>query len=1535
MGEVIDNRVVGLDFEGKKFESGVQSSLKSIADLKKGLNFDESIKSLDRLSQTGKSFSLAGIGTGVDTIASRFSALGAIGFTVLQNLTNAAINLGKQILNSIVDPAKKGFAEYEIQMNAIQTVLANTASKGTTLEDVNKALAELNTYADKTIYNFSEMTRNIGTFTAAGLSLETSTAAIKGIANLAAVSGSNSQQASTAMYQLSQALSSGTLKLMDWNSVVNAGMGGQVFQDALKETARLHGVKIDDMIKKEGSFRETLKNGWATTAILTETLAKFTGDLTADQLKAIGYTEEQITGILKLGQVANDAATKVKTLSQLKETLKEALQSGWAQTWQIIVGDFNEAKGFFTSISDVLGGIIVKSADSRNKLLQGWKDFGGRETLLKGLWNIFNSLQNIITAVSNAFSKFFPPKTSGELMRFTVLFEQFSSKIASIPFGTIEKLVAPLKGVFAILGLIPWAIGEVTKGFLSLFKGTTFDMERFSNATQNIGDFLENLRSKVIQSDFIKKFFAGIPEFVGKARKAFDEFATKVEEKFGIVKKFVLSVRDAFIDFHNKVSPSITNVKDLITNFFASLDFSGVEIFFGKLSTRFEIFKKLGEFLSEASKKLKDVMKRFAPLFDGFRTMVINFVNKLGVAIMDGINKLDFSTLFDFINGSLIISLILAIKNFVTKGSKSLDGVSGIFKDASGIFKRISSIFDGVRGSLEAWQKSLQAKTLLTIASAIGIITISLIALSMVDSVKLTIALGAITAMFADLVASMAVFSKVSGTGLGITSASGSLIAMSIGILILSKAVIDLSKIKSEDLNKGLLTITELALVLVIFSRSLSTNSVNIFQGAAALLLFSVSLSILISAVKQLGAIDPVELTNGLIGVGVLMAELAIFMKTSNLDQMGGIKAVGIIALSASILLLSIAVSKFGSMDVGQLQQGLVTMGLVLAELAMFLKIAGNGTNLIETAIGVTILGGAMFIFSEALSKLGNMSWDELVRGLVGMAAALTIVTVAIRAMPKDAILVGVTLVIISGALIILSKALKKMGSMSWNEIGRGLTVLAASLTILAIGMYAMQGALPGAAALLLISAALTLFIPVLITLGSMTFSTIVVGLLAIAGVFLIFGVAGYLLAPVVPVLLGLAGAIALLGLAALAMGAGVLAFSAGLAALAVTGVAGATALVAIVSIILGLAPIFIKTLVSSIVLFATLIGDAAPVIGDALKKTLLSLIDVINSVIPPLLETLYNLLTQLIELIRKVVPQFIDAVLELIGKLLTSIAEKMPEFIQAGFDILLAFLRGIRDNIAEVATLAIEIVINFIDAVAKKLPDVIDSGWNLIISFIDGIANSIEQNSGRLTASVDRLGTAIVDGIVNGLKSKFQDAVSAASELGQAIIDAIMAKLKIKSPSEITDDLGQLTTKGLVLGLSRNINKVSDASSELGKEAISGISNAVSKIGNFLDENMDLAPSIRPVVDLRDVISSSKSIDDLLSNSVNIGAAGNIASIVSGMSKINSDKINPGEKQVATVSLTQINNSPVPLSPIEIYRQTRNQLLTVRGFLI
>lgn len=384
MSTTIDQRVVEMRFDNKQFEQNVSTTMSTLDKLKQKLNFDGATKGLENVNDAAKGVKMSGLGSAVDAVSAKFSALQVMGVTALANITNSAVNAGKRIIKSLtIDPIKSGFEEYETKMGSIQTILANTEHQGTTLDDVTAALNELNTYADKTIYNFQQMTKNIGTFTAAGVDLDTSVRSIQGIANLAAVSGSTSQQASTAMYQLSQALASGTVKLMDWNSVVNAGMGGKVFQNALIRTAAMLDGSASDVeawqkkhVDAYGSFRESLtKDAWITSEVLTTTLEQFT--MAAEEgskeweaykksLMDTGYSETQAEEILKMANTATDAATKVKTFTQLLDTLKESAQSGWAQTWELIVGDFEEAKSFFTELSDLFGGIIGKSADRRN-----------------------------------------------------------------------------------------------------------------------------------------------------------------------------------------------------------------------------------------------------------------------------------------------------------------------------------------------------------------------------------------------------------------------------------------------------------------------------------------------------------------------------------------------------------------------------------------------------------------------------------------------------------------------------------------------------------------------------------------------------------------------------------------------------------------------------------------------------------------------------------------------------------------------------------------------------------------------------------------------------------------------------------------------------------------------------------------------------------------------------------------------------------------------------------------------------------------
>lgn len=447
MSTTVDSKVVEMRFDNKHFESNVSNTMSTLDKLKAKLGFSGATKGLENVSNAAKNVNMNSLGSGVESVQAKFSAMQVVAVTALANITNSAVNAGKRMISALtIDPIKTGFQEYETQINAVQTILANTSSKGTTIDDVNVALEELNKYADMTIYNFTEMTRNIGTFTAAGIDLDTSVNAIQGIANLAAVSGSTSQQASTAMYQLSQALATGTVKLMDWNSVVNAGMGGQVFQDALKETSKELGTGAEKAIKASGSFRESLKDGWLTADVLTATLKKFTSsganeyvakytklsvdaveaaikegeaaaaaakargeeadaiDLAAEALaKKSGKNKKEIKETLQFAKTATDAATKVKTFTQLWDVLKESAQSGWSQTWKLIVGDFEEAKDLLTPLADTLTGFINKMSDWRNRIIQIALDFASPWTaIMDKISKVSNITGSITDKIKNA-----------------------------------------------------------------------------------------------------------------------------------------------------------------------------------------------------------------------------------------------------------------------------------------------------------------------------------------------------------------------------------------------------------------------------------------------------------------------------------------------------------------------------------------------------------------------------------------------------------------------------------------------------------------------------------------------------------------------------------------------------------------------------------------------------------------------------------------------------------------------------------------------------------------------------------------------------------------------------------------------------------------------------------------------------------------------------------------------------------------------------------------------------------------------------
>ena len=1277
MSTTVDERVVEMRFDNKQFEQNIQTSLSSLDKLKKSLNLEGAAKGLETVNDAANKCSgnMSPLSNAVETVRVRFSALEVMAITALQNITNSALAAGKNLVSAFtIDPIKSGFEEYETQINAVQTILANTSSKGTTLDQVNNALDELNHYADMTIYNFTEMTRNIGTFTAAGVDLDTSVAAIKGIANLAAVSGSNSQQASTAMYQLSQALAAGTVKLQDWNSVVNAGMGGQVFQDALKETAKVHGIAIDEMIKDEGSFRETLSKGWLTSDILTETLAKFTGDLNEDQLRTMGYTDDQIKSIMEMGKTANDAATKVKTFTQLFDTLKEAAQSGWTQSWEIIVGDFEEAKELLTEVSDTFSAVINASADARNKMLQDWKDLGGRTMMIEAVKNVFEGLVSVAKPVREAFNEIFPPMTGKQLAEIT---ERIRDLTAKFKMGeeSSKNLKNTFKGVFAVLDIVGQAfkavaggVGELIGLFLPAGNGVL-------SLTGSFGEYLVKLDETVKKTDIFGKEVSTVVDIVKTAITFVKTAGEKVKE-FGKAagEKFDFPGFELFHSFLERVHDRMTQIGDG-----AGKMKSGVIVAFEMVGEALEKckFLKVMEALWTAVKVIA------GGIADAVGTMMGTLAEKLGNA--------DFSGVLDILNSIAVGGIAVSISKFLKSVTEPLEGLNGVLEGVTGIL-------DGVRGCFEAYQTNLKAGTLLKIGAAIALLAGSIVAISLIDSDKLSASLGAITVLFANLLGAMAIFNKISSDTGKVSKACTAMIAMSVAVSILAGALKKVSDLDWGELARGLIGIAGLTTIVVASSKAMASGQKQVMKGATSLIIFGAAIKILASACKDLSKLQWDELGRGLTGVGVLFGEIAVFLRVAKFNGKMISTATGIVILAAAMKVLASACKDFGQMEWSEIGKGLAGIGGLLAELAVFTNLSGNAKHVISTGVALTAIGAAMKILASAVKDFAQLQWDELGRGLTAMGGALAEVAIAVNLMPKNMIGIGTGLVIVGGALEIIANCMSKFGGMQWEEIGRGLTVMGGALAELAISLNFMKGTLGGSAALLVASAALAVLAPVLSILGALSWEAIAKGLISIAGAFTIIGVAGAVLTPLVPTILALSGAFALIGVGVLTIGAGLLAVGTGLSALAIgftalatAGAAGATAIVAALTVIVtgiaSLIPAVLTKVGEGLIAICKVIAAGAPAIGEAVKSVILTLIDVFVSCVPQLADGALQLVVGVLEALVTYTPQIVDLAFKFLIGILEGIASNLPSLIKAGIDVLMAFFAGIVDALSGIDT--------------------------------------------------------------------------------------------------------------------------------------------------------------------------------------------------------------------------------------------------------
>lgn len=1300
----VDRRVVDMQFNNSSFDRGVSGTLGLLERLKQSLTF------------TGAGRGVQELGASMDQleqqpgrISGAFVAMSTVAITALANITNRAVDAGINVGKALtVKPLMDGFREYELNMNSIQTILSNTKDKGENLKTVTAALDELNEYADQTIYNFAEMTRNIGTFTAAGVGLDESTAAIKGIANMAAISGSNSQQASAAMYQLSQAMAQGYAGLQDWNSVVNAGMGGELLQKTLWETGKALGTFTESPVGETfqewkdagGSFRKSLESGWLTTDVMSTAFGAIGGELDEAALKAKGFTDEQAKAMVALGKTGIAAATEMKTATQVIQTIQEVAGSGWAKTWQLIIGDFSQAKKLWTNVGNTLLEPIEKMADARNKLFQDWGKMGGRTALFDGLQNGFEALLSVLRPIRDGFRDIFPPMTAKRLVELTEGFRDFTAGLI-LSDETSEKLRGTFAGIFSVFKIF-WNLLRIGTGIFMGLVGAIFPASNgFLALTSGAGGFLKY-------------------------------------------------------------------ISDLL---------SGVEVFNGQLS----FTKTMGERVASVWERFKPIFegvkKALRPLIDGIAEVTSGF----GEAFSEGLGSGSFDTILDMINTGLLGGIALLLKKFFSEGF-GID-IGG------GLLEGLKDTFGALTDHLGAMTAEVKSNALLKIAGAVAVLALAVVMLAGIDSEALTKSLTAITVGMAQLLTALYIISNITGP----------------------------------------------------------LAAVKMVAIANAMLILSFALLVLSTAVKKMSELSWEELARGLVGIG---------------------GALGIMV---------------GAMTLLSKQKG----------------------GVLRASFSILIISGALNVLAEAVDAFSDFSWRKLGKGLLGVAVALGIMVAALWLMPPSSVLNGVGLLLVATAMKQLAKSIKSFGGMTIEEIAKGLGFLAGALLTLAGGLYLMSGTLMGSVSLMAAALALRMLVPVLIQMGEMDIMTMVKSLGFLAAVFIVIGLGALIMAPIIPVLIGLGVALLMLGAGLALIGVAGLAFATSMSIIAVSGVAAAAGITAVLTAIIDLIPRTARALGVGFVVFAQTIAASAPVLVGAFFKVVEVILDNIIKLAPKIGEAF----TVLIRIGARV------------------IRDNAGVISDAGFFVLITFLERLRDNIGGIADVATDLILEWMKAIDRNRPRLIQQGTTMIINYINELAKAIDKNAPALGRAGANLGIAIVTGMAKGLWEARNVVMEKAREVAQQAINAVKEKFQIFSPSRAFAELGYLGGLGLGKGFTDSEGKVKKDSAHMASAALETVKATMSKVPDILEGDKAFRPVISPVLDLDALTKKANSIDGLLganplNPSLSLSHAGSISESMS-----STRERRKGELAASPTTFIQNNNSPKSLPAAEIYRNTKTLL--------
>ena len=1385
--------------------------------------FPNSIKSIDGLNTKVSGFDASPLSNAFSKAASSvqnsLSVMDIAMGNVLGGMMQKAISFGSQFLRGPVD----GLGEYNNKLGSIQTIMTNTEweipDSSVRMKKVSKSLEDLNDYADKTIYSFADMTRNIGTFTAAGVSLDKSATAIKGISNLAAASGSNTQQASTAMYQLSQALAAGRVGLQDWNSVVNAGMGGKLFQDRLTQTAEKLG-HARDMTK---SFRDSLKDGWLTSEVLLETLREFSED-----------------------QSMLDAATKVKSFGQLVDTVQEAIGSGWATTWEYFLGGFEEAKNMWTKIGDLVNPFVSddqgKYYDSvlemerslgnyRNAMLKTWKDLGGQQSWFNTIENsfaiVFNSLTNLRKGFRDIIGTY---KDSAQaLYQVTLKLEEFTSKIRNWQ-ALQDTMVAIGRAFGAVFTGVISVIGNVAKGMASVAGSANGFLFIIQDVAKGIEKFFTALKGEKAQAGFVKfgqaignvlgifgSLFRIAANIVTSFFKAFAPsgngsgflaFMTLLEKVTGAIRKFVegiehaiqssnpfktvfeflaagvkgfISVFDKLISKLSKMNGiSLDGIVNSIKKLFSPSNIKGGDAL---VNTVKSIFTSLSSAVKEGIGVFKKNLSIFN-LSDILKTMLVGFAGFKAFKMFKG---------GDDKGGGFLSPILDPIKELVEKGDE--------------IVSKVSGVLDGLKDAISSFTTGIKAGTLLMIATAITMLAVSMKVLAGMSSEEIVrAALGIATASYI-LTAAM---KRLAGMEKIPPSTAISMIGFALAIKIMAKAMRELSTLNENQLVKSAGGVAAASLILVTSMKLLSKVD-KIKVGAFKLIAFVLAIRILVKSMAELAKYDYEDLKRAVTSIGALMLSLSTAMRIMNNVKIKLSAILGLVVFVYAIKELVNALIDVSMIEYDDMVTGVQGLGFLFTALVASSQALRGANPSLKALASLLVFTYSVKELVNALIDVSMIDFDDMKVGVLGLGFVFTALVSATRALKGVRVNLSAlaSLIVFSYSVKGLVDALIDISMIDVMDMAAGLAGLGVIFTSLIGATYALQGVrvnLSALASLIAFAYSTSQLVKALELISNINPSRLLPSLLALGAIMGALTIAVIAMTNMSGNIFGaMASALVLLSFVPVLVTIGnVLTQLSQISwqsmVVALGGLVGAlTILLVAVGIVSSVGPMGLVGAATLLILAGSLLALAAPlqVLGSMslaqIGKGLLALAGGLTILLAAGAAAMFiapGLLALSVALVALGVAAIgIGAGMALAGVGLSLIILALKELAEVGPTALVGvvtaldlFLKTLAERAPQMVKSLVDIVKNALDGLVELIPKFVDFGFKLIIALVQGLTENVPALVTAGVKLLTELGRALVENIDALLTVALEIATSFIEGLGNALVsvkDKLIPALK------------------------------------------------------------------------------------------------------------------------------------------------------------